>query len=124
MTTEPDAGTKEVLPPAANLTIVAPMTYTQKVLIAVGISAAAILLALLFFLATFALTRIVSLASLVATALTPLLLWILRYPQGHVVAGLIIAPLIIVRHHENIIRLCKGQEPKFSLGKSSASPAA
>jgi len=89
-----------------------------------GLAPQAILLALLFFLATFALSRIVSLASLVATALTPLLLWILRYPQGHVVAGLIIAPLIIVRHHENIVRLCKGQEPKFSLGKSSASSAA
>src|SRR5213593_2126028 len=88
-----------------------------------GLAPQAILLALLFFLATFALTRIVSLASLVATALTPLFLWLLRYPQGHVIAGLMIAPLIIVRHHENIVRLCKGQEPKFSLGKSSSSPA-
>src|SRR6266705_342596 len=55
-----------------------------------GLAPQAILLSLLFFLATFALSRIVSLASLVATALTPLLLWILRYPQGHVVSGLII----------------------------------
>jgi glycerol-3-phosphate acyltransferase PlsY len=89
-----------------------------------GLAPLAILLALLFFLATFALSRIVSLASLVATAVTPLLLWILAYPHGHVVAGLVIALLIIVRHHDNIARLCKGQEPKFSQDKSSSSPAA
>jgi glycerol-3-phosphate acyltransferase PlsY len=88
-----------------------------------GLAPQVILLALLFFLATFALSRIVSLASLVAAALTPLLLLILSYPKGHVAAGLVIALFIILRHHENIARLWKGQEPKFSLGKSS-SPAA
>ncbi|MBI3302476.1 MAG: glycerol-3-phosphate 1-O-acyltransferase PlsY [Deltaproteobacteria bacterium] len=89
-----------------------------------GLAPQVILLALLFFLATFALSRIVSLASLVAAGVTPLLLLALSYPRGHVVAGLVIALLIIARHHENIARLWKGQEPKFSLGKSSSSPAA
>ena len=47
----------------------------------------------------------------------------LAHPREHVVAGLVIALLIIMRHHENIARLWKGQEPKFTFGKSS-SPAA
>jgi acyl phosphate:glycerol-3-phosphate acyltransferase len=88
-----------------------------------GLAPYAILLALLLFLAVFALFRIVSLSSLVATAATPLLLLMLAHPREHVVAGLVIALLIIVRHHENIARLWKGQEPKFTFGKSS-SPAA
>jgi acyl phosphate:glycerol-3-phosphate acyltransferase len=85
-----------------------------------GLAPYAILLALLLFLATFALSRIVSLASLVAAAATPLLLLLLAYPRAQVVAGLVIALLVILRHHENIARLWKGQEPKFTLGKSSA----
>lgn len=88
-----------------------------------GLAPYAILLALLLFLAVFALFRIVSLSSLVATAATPLLLLMLAHPRAHVVAGLVIALLIITRHHENIARLWKGQEPKFTFGKSS-SPAA
>jgi acyl phosphate:glycerol-3-phosphate acyltransferase len=88
-----------------------------------GLAPYAILLALLLFLAVFALFRIVSLSSLVATAATPLLLLMLAHPREHVVAGLVIALLIIMRHHENIARLWKGQEPKFTFGKSS-SPAA
>jgi len=88
-----------------------------------GLAPQATLLALLLFLITFVLSRIVSLASLIATAATPLFLLVLSYPGGHVTAGLVIALLIILRHHENIMRLWKGQEPKFHLGKSS-SPAA
>jgi acyl phosphate:glycerol-3-phosphate acyltransferase len=88
-----------------------------------GLAPYAILLALLLFLAVFALFRIVSLSSLVATAATPLLLLMLAHPREHVVAGLVIALLIIVRHHENIARLWKGQEPKFTFGKSSSHAA-
>ena len=40
-----------------------------------GLAPLAVLLALLVFLVTFVLSRIVSLSSLVATAITPLLLW-------------------------------------------------
>jgi acyl phosphate:glycerol-3-phosphate acyltransferase len=88
-----------------------------------GLAPYAILFAFFFFLVTFALFRIVSLSSLVATAATPLLLLLLGYPRAYVGAGLVIALLIILRHQDNIIRLWKGQEPKFSLSKSS-SPAA
>lgn len=89
-----------------------------------GLAPQAILLALLLFLVTFALSHIVSLASLVAAAATPVFLFFLAYPRGHVIAGLAISLLIIMRHHDNIARLRKGQEPKFSLGKSSSSRTA
>jgi glycerol-3-phosphate acyltransferase PlsY len=82
-----------------------------------GLAPLAILLALPFFLITFAVSRIVSLASLVAAAVTPLLLFLLSYPLPHLIAGLVIAGIIVSRHHENIARLRKGQEPKFTLGK-------
>jgi glycerol-3-phosphate acyltransferase PlsY len=85
--------------------------------VVLGLAPLAILLALPFFLITFAVSRIVSLASLVAAAATPLLLFWLSYPLPHVIAGLVIAGVIMSRHHENIARLRKGQEPKFTLGK-------
>jgi len=88
-----------------------------------GLAPQAILLALPLFIVTFAVSRIVSLSSLVATVATPLFLFLLSYPTGHVYAGLIIAALIIIRHHENVVRLLQGQEKKFSFAKSS-SPAA
>ena len=88
-----------------------------------GLAPYAILLALLLFLVAFAFTRIVSLASLVAAAATPLLLFLLAYPGGHVGTGLVIALLVVVRHHENIARLWRGQEPKFSLEKSPSAAA-
>ena len=88
-----------------------------------GLAPQAVLLALLLFIATFAVSRIVSLASLVATVATPFFLFLLSYPTGYLYAGLIIAALITVRHHENINRLLKGQEKKFSSAKYS-SPAA
>jgi glycerol-3-phosphate acyltransferase PlsY len=89
-----------------------------------GLAPQAIGLALVFFLTTFVLSRIVSLASLVAATLVPLLLAFLSYPRHYVIAGLVMAILIVVRHHENIVRLWKGEEPKFTFKKSSVPPAA
>jgi glycerol-3-phosphate acyltransferase PlsY len=88
-----------------------------------GLSPQAILLAFGLFALTFAVSRIVSLASLVAAGATPILLFLLSYPKGHVWAGILIASLIIIRHHENIARLLKGQEQKFSFNKSPSSVA-
>jgi acyl phosphate:glycerol-3-phosphate acyltransferase len=88
-----------------------------------GLAPQAILLALGLFAVTFALSRIVSLASLVAAGATPIFVFVLSYPKEHLVAGTVIAVLIIIRHHENIVRLLKGQEEKFSLKKASP-PAA
>jgi len=88
-----------------------------------GLAPQAIGLALGMFILTFLASRIVSLASLVATGATPIFLFFLSYPKGHLFAGSIIAILIIIRHHENISRLLKGQEQKFSLKKTTSSVA-
>jgi glycerol-3-phosphate acyltransferase PlsY len=83
-----------------------------------GVAPLVILLALFFFIATFAVSRIVSLASLIAAAATPLLLWWFAYPHARIYAGTLIALLIIIRHHENIVRLLNGQEQKFTFAKN------
>lgn len=83
-----------------------------------GVAPLVILLALFFFIVTFAVSRIVSLASLMAAAATPLLLWWFAYPHARIYAGTFIALLIIIRHHENIVRLLNGQEQKFSFAKT------
>lgn len=83
-----------------------------------GVAPFVTLLALFVFIVIFAASRIVSLASLVATAMTPLLLWWFAYPTARIYAGLLIAILIIVRHQENIVRLFHGQEKKFSFAKT------
>lgn len=83
-----------------------------------GVAPLVIFFALFFFIVTFAVSRIVSLSSLVAAATTPLLLWWFAYPHARVYAGLLIALLIIIRHHENIVRLLHGQEQKFSFAKT------
>lgn len=86
-----------------------------------GLAPTAILTALLGFIIVFAATRFVSLASLIAAALTPFLIFFFSYPRPHTIAGISIAVLIILRHHENISRLLKGKEQKFRLGNSSPS---
>ncbi|NOT54532.1 MAG: glycerol-3-phosphate 1-O-acyltransferase PlsY [Deltaproteobacteria bacterium] len=83
-----------------------------------GLAPLVILFALIFFSVTFAASRIVSLASLVATAATPLLLWWFAYSSARFYAGLLIALLIIIRHQDNIVRLLNGQEQKFSFAKT------
>jgi acyl phosphate:glycerol-3-phosphate acyltransferase len=88
-----------------------------------GMAPQAILIALVVFLATFAVSRIVSLASIIATAFFPVLLMWLSYPTIHIWAGMLVALLIIIRHKENIIRLLRGEEAKFSFAKPSP-PAA
>jgi glycerol-3-phosphate acyltransferase PlsY len=63
-----------------------------------------------------------SLASLTSAALAPLLVWLLDQSDdgklGHIWLAAFMAVLIFVRHHENIRRLLKGEEPR--IGASAA----
>jgi glycerol-3-phosphate acyltransferase PlsY len=65
-------------------------------------------------------TRYVSLGSIVATATVPLWIWfyyglLSRSPHlgALIMISIIIAALVIGKHHENIARLIKGTESKF-----------
>ena len=82
----------------------------------VGLAAAAT------WIAMAALFRISSLAALTAAALAPLFAFAFDQPFAAVVLATFMAVLIFIRHHENIRRLLKGQEPRIG-GTKSAPPA-
>ena len=58
-------------------------------------------------------TRYVSLGSVVAGVLTPILAALFAYPMEYIVFTVIAAFLVIVRHHETIKRLMDGTENKI-----------
>lgn len=69
-----------------------------------------------------AIFRISSLAGLTAVAVTPLLLFALDQSTiPRLYLAVFMAVLVFVRHHQNIRRLLKGEEPK--IGASKATPA-
>ncbi|MBZ5499309.1 MAG: glycerol-3-phosphate 1-O-acyltransferase PlsY [Acidobacteriia bacterium] len=74
---------------------------------------------MIVFLLTTALTRYVSLASILATAAYPL--WVYLYHKPSIVfwSAVIGSALIVAKHHQNIRRLLSGKEHKFALGDRS-----
>jgi glycerol-3-phosphate acyltransferase PlsY len=70
----------------------------------------------LAFIAVFALTRYVSLASILGALLFPIIVWRLNvYALPILLAGTAAALLIVFRHRGNIDRLLKGKEHVFTL---------
>lgn len=60
------------------------------------------------------LTRYVSLGSVLAAALLPILCLILMEPWPYTVMSLLLAALVLLRHHSNIKRLISGQEARIT----------
>jgi glycerol-3-phosphate acyltransferase PlsY len=79
------------------------------------------ILACLTWLVTAALFRISSLSALAALVLSPVYAYWLDGRDLAVLAG-ILALLSLIRHHANIGRLLRGQEPRIGKGKKPASP--
>ena len=77
------------------------------------ISPAAVLGAAIVFGVAIAITRFISLGSVLAAMATPLLVLMLNEPQPIFLATLFIAALIIWRHRSNIKRLLDGSENRF-----------
>jgi glycerol-3-phosphate acyltransferase PlsY len=65
------------------------------------------------FVLTGWLTRIVSLASLVASGALPPLAYILGSPPAVVIAGSLVAAVILIRHRTNVVRLRRGVERRL-----------
>jgi len=74
------------------------------------------LIAVATWIATAAVTRISSLSALLAIAATPIAAWLL-IDARYGIAGILIAILVYIRHHENIRRLLNGTEPKIGKKK-------
>ena len=69
------------------------------------------------FILIVAVTKYVSLGSLLAAGITPLMLALFGYPDLEIAFAGVIAAIIIWAHRENIARLRYGRESKISLGR-------
>jgi glycerol-3-phosphate acyltransferase PlsY len=70
------------------------------------------------FVAVVAVTRYISLGSILGAALFPLAVWMIDHPDHtRVVAALLGGAFIIWRHKANIVRLRAGNENVFTFGK-------
>jgi len=70
-------------------------------------------LALGVWILVFAITRIVSLGSLIAAVAVPVCFYFTRYPLAIIIAGIFCAILIFITHRENIKRLVRGKEKRI-----------
>lgn len=61
-----------------------------------------------------AMTRYVSLGSVLAAALLPILCLILAEPWSYTIMGFLLAALVLYRHRSNIKRLISGQEARIT----------
>lgn len=73
----------------------------------------AILGALAVFILLVAIWRYISLGSIAAAAVMPLIIWFMPHTQQLLIATTLIAAIVIIKHHTNISRLVAGTESKF-----------
>ncbi len=66
----------------------------------------------------FAVTRLVSLASVCAAACIPLFVWFLGYEPPYIYFSVAAAAIVIGKHKDNIGRLLRGEEKKITSRKS------
>ena len=74
------------------------------------------LIVFLVWLGIVKLSGYVSLGSIIAAALVPLLAWGMNYPVEYIGFGVLAAAFIIIRHQTNIGRLLSGTESKIKAG--------
>jgi acyl phosphate:glycerol-3-phosphate acyltransferase len=82
----------------------------------------AALAAIALFAVVFAVTRYVSLASILGAASFPIFAWFLVHgdkPAFFIAAQIIVSGLIVVKHHANIGRLLTGTENRFGTPKTA-----
>ncbi len=76
-----------------------------------GVAPLALLIAAAVFAIVFALSRIVSLASICAAIALPPAAGAMGLPRPYIGLAIAMSALILLRHHENIARLMRGEEP-------------
>jgi glycerol-3-phosphate acyltransferase PlsY len=82
-----------------------------------GFTPAVLGILFLVFAAVVALTRYVSLASVLVAALAPVVAWLMGDGQAAALY-LLVGALVVAKHHANIRRLIAGEESKLSFGGS------
>jgi glycerol-3-phosphate acyltransferase PlsY len=85
-----------------------------------AISPMAILFALIVFAVVLAISRIMSLASICAAIALPPTVAALGLPHHYLLLAILMTALALYRHRENIKRLSRGEEPKFSPRRSGS----
>jgi len=88
-----------------------------------GVAPPAILIALGVFLVVLYWRRVVSLASLAAALVLPIAVAALSYPRDYLGLAILVSGVVIYRHHGNIERLFRGQEPRIGAGARGVAPA-
>jgi glycerol-3-phosphate acyltransferase PlsY len=73
----------------------------------------ALLVNILFFASAVAVSRMVSIGSLITALAMPLLLLLGRYPLPYVLMSICVGIIVFYRHKENIQRILAGKENKF-----------
>ena len=73
----------------------------------------AVLVNIFFFASAVAISRMVSVGSLIAALAMPLLIWIGKYPLPYVLMSICVGIIVFYRHKENIKRLIEGKENKL-----------
>ncbi|MBN2372615.1 glycerol-3-phosphate 1-O-acyltransferase PlsY [bacterium] len=84
------------------------------------LSPKAILISFLFWMLLLAIFKIVSIASIGAGILLPLVIYPFGYPVEIFFAGILACLLIMLRHKDNIRRLIRGEEKRLGRDKSKA----
>jgi glycerol-3-phosphate acyltransferase PlsY len=84
-----------------------------------AISPMAILFALAAFAVVVAISRTTSLASIAAAIVLPPVVAALGLPHHYLLLAILMTALALFRHRENIMRLSRGEEPKFQPRRSS-----
>lgn len=79
----------------------------------IAISGWAVLVMLVAAALVIAVSRYVSVGSIVGAVMVPFAFWLLGYDLLHILFGALMALLVVIRHHENIRRLIEGRESKL-----------
>jgi glycerol-3-phosphate acyltransferase PlsY len=88
-----------------------------------AISPMVMLFALGAFAVVFAISRIMSLASMAAAIVLPPAVAILGLPHHYLLLAILMTALALFRHRENIQRLSRGEEPRFQPKRSGSAGA-
>jgi len=75
----------------------------------------AVPVALVIFVLLVFIRRFISLGSIVAAAVMPVVIWFLPHSQQLLIASTIISSIVIIKHHTNIRRLIAGTENRFNV---------